>query len=74
MAVIKHQMQPIPFVEGNTFVVVDAGGGTVDITTHEVGPAKCNDIMSCALPLVVHCLFFQHDVRSDSARFFIMYM
>ena len=36
MAVIKHQMQPVPFVEGNTFVVVDAGGGTVDITTHEV--------------------------------------
>ena len=36
MASIKHQMHPVPFAEGNTFAVVDAGGGTVDITTHEV--------------------------------------
>lgn len=36
MAIIKHHVQPLPFAEGNTFVVVDAGGGTVDITAHEV--------------------------------------
>ncbi|KAL3145611.1 hypothetical protein ABBQ32_003157 [Trebouxia sp. C0010 RCD-2024] len=36
MAIIKHQVQPLPFAEGKTFVVVDAGGGTVDITAHEV--------------------------------------
>ena len=36
MAIIKHQVQPLRFVEGSTFVVVDAGGGTVDITAHEV--------------------------------------
>ena len=36
MASIKHQMHPEPFAEGNTFAVVDAGGGTVDITTHQV--------------------------------------
>lgn len=36
MASIKHQMHPVPFAEGNTFAVVDAGGGTVDITTHQV--------------------------------------
>ena len=33
MASIKHQMHPVPFAEGNTFIVVDAGGGTVDTTT-----------------------------------------
>ena len=36
MAIIKHHMPTIPFVEGSSFLVVDAGGGTVDITTHEV--------------------------------------
>lgn len=48
MAIIKQQMPPLPFAEGNTFVVVDAGGGTVDITTHEVtccATCPCNTLL-----------------------------
>lgn len=41
MAIIKQQVPPLPFTEGSTFVVVDAGGGTVDITAHEVFLATC---------------------------------
>ena len=36
MASINDQVHDVPFTEGQTFLVVDAGGGTVDITTHEV--------------------------------------
>ena len=42
MACLKQQMHPVPFVEGNTFAVVDAGGGTVDITTHQVCSCCCS--------------------------------
>lgn len=44
MAIIKHQVQPLPFAEGKTFVVVDAGGGTVDITAHEVCKAVATSL------------------------------
>ena len=36
VAVLKEAQDPIPLTEGDTFVVVDAGGGTVDITCHKV--------------------------------------
>ena len=42
MASIKDQVHPVPFTEGQTFLVVDAGGGTVDITTHEVSCRLCS--------------------------------
>ena len=47
MAVVKHHMHPIPFAEGSTFMIVDAGGGTVDITTHEVQLLGSAPIRSC---------------------------
>ena len=57
MASIKHQMHPVPFAKGNTFVVVDAGGGTVDITTHEVSGMwrACVSLgRACCTPHYVH--------------------
>lgn len=41
LAIIKHPVQPLPLVEGSTFIVVDAGGGTVDVTAHEVLHMAC---------------------------------
>ena len=46
MASIKNQMHPIPFMEGSRFLVVDAGGGTIDITAHEV---RCIEISNFKL-------------------------
>ena len=36
LTVLKDVQDPIAMSEGNTFVVVDAGGGTVDVTCHMV--------------------------------------
>lgn len=40
LTVLKEVQDPIAMSEGDTFVVVDAGGGTVDITCHVVGAVK----------------------------------
>ena len=36
LTVLKEVQDPIAMSEGHTYVVVDAGGGTVDITCHMV--------------------------------------
>ena len=36
VAVVKQHLRVCPVAEGKTFIVVDAGAGTVDITSHQV--------------------------------------
>lgn len=40
LTVLKEVQDPIAMSEGDTFVVVDAGGGTVDITCHMVSAVQ----------------------------------
>jgi len=39
LTVLKEVQEPIAMSEGDTYIVVDAGGGTVDITCHMVSEA-----------------------------------
>lgn len=36
VAIIKQHVRPFPVAEGRTFMVVDVGAGSVDITSHQV--------------------------------------
>ena len=36
MPVISRLQDPVPLREHDTFIIVDAGGGTTDITCHKV--------------------------------------
>ena len=35
---ISNPQDRVPLKEGNTFIIVDAGGGTADITCHKASP------------------------------------
>ncbi len=51
LTVLKEVQEPIAMSEGDTYVVVDAGGGTVDITCHmvcEIVVTGC--VLSVAFP------------------------
>lgn len=48
LTVLKEVQDPIAMSEGDSFVVVDAGGGTVDITCHLVRAQR------------LHCLNVTH--------------
>ncbi len=42
LTVLKEVQEPIAMSEGDTYVVVDAGGGTVDITCHKNISLECS--------------------------------
>lgn len=57
LTVLKEVQDPIAMSEGDTFVVVDAGGGTVDITCHLVRAVRLHAaVTSCIYSLDVSCL------------------
>lgn len=45
MTVISRLQDPVPLKEHDTFIIVDAGGGTTDMTCHKV----CNTFSSSTL-------------------------
>lgn len=47
LTVLKEVQDPIAMSEGDTFVVVDAGGGTVDITCHRVSAVNVSIHLVC---------------------------
>ncbi len=51
LTVLKEVQEPIAMSEGDTYVVVDAGGGTVDITCHMVSEKLTGCVLSVALPV-----------------------
>lgn len=59
LTVLKEVQGPIATSEDDTFMVVDAGSGTVDITCHVVSAVKLHAAVTCQMllmSLLVHVL------------------
>lgn len=45
VAVVSNLQNPVPLQEHDTLIVIDAGGGTTDITSHKVRRMKPQHIL-----------------------------